>query len=140
LADRTVLNSGAILAVTAQDLTRMSPVDLKYNRLKLTKERIQGISADIRIATKSQPTLGKILGERTLENGLELKKISVPLGVIGIIYEARPNVTFDVFSLCLKSGNALVLKGGSDAKDSNEAIVKIIHEVLRNNGVDENIV
>jgi glutamate-5-semialdehyde dehydrogenase len=140
LADRTVLNSAAILAENEKDLARMSPDDPKYDRLKLTEERIQGIAADIRNVIKLPSPLGKILGERTLENGLELKKISVPLGVIGIIYEARPNVTFDVFSLCLKSGNALVLKGGSDAKDSNEAIVKIIHEVLRNNGVDENIV
>ena len=140
VADRTVAQSAIILAENEKDLARMSPEDPKYDRLKLTEERIEGIAADIRNVIKLPSPLGKILGERTLDNGLELKKISVPLGVIGIIYEARPNVTFDVFSLCLKSGNALVLKGGSDAKDSNEAIVKLIHEVLRNNGVDENIV
>lgn len=140
LADRTVAQSATILAENEKDLARMSPDDPKFDRLKLTQERIEGIAADIRNVIKLPSPLGKVLGERTLENGLELKKISVPLGVIGIIYEARPNVTFDVFSLCMKSGNALVLKGGSDAKDSNEAIVKIIHEVLRNNGVDENIV
>lgn len=140
LADKAVAQSAAILAENDKDLARMSPDDPKYDRLKLTNERIEGIAADIRSVVKLPSPLGKILGAHSLENGLELKKVSVPLGVIGIIYEARPNVTFDVFSLCLKSGNALVLKGGSDAKDSNEAIVKIIHDVLRSNGVDENVV
>src|SRR5690606_36193255 len=122
LADQTVAQSATILLENEKDLARMSPEDPKYDRLKLTKERIEGIAADIRNVIKLPSPLGKVLGEQTLDNGLELKKISVPLGVIGIIYEARPNVTFDVFSLCLKSGNALVLKGGSDAKDSNQAI------------------
>lgn len=140
LADQTVAQSATILAENDKDLVRMDPEDPKYDRLKLTKERIEGIAADIRNVIKLPSPLGKTLGEHTLDNGLELKKISVPLGVIGIIYEARPNVTFDVFALCLKSGNALVLKGGSDAKDSNEGIVNIIHDVLRSNGVDENIV
>ncbi|WP_266205336.1 glutamate-5-semialdehyde dehydrogenase [Pontibacter kalidii] len=130
----------SILAANQQDLGRMNPSDPKYDRLKLTGERIQSIAADIRNVAGLPSPLGKVLSERTLENGLEMKKVSVPLGVIGIIYEARPNVTFDVFSLCLRSGNALLLKGGSDAKDSNAAIVKLIHQVLEQHGVDRNIV
>ncbi|MFD2512341.1 glutamate-5-semialdehyde dehydrogenase [Pontibacter locisalis] len=140
LAARAIQATDEILAANKNDLERMSADDPKYDRLKLNKERIEGIAADIHNVASLPSPLGKILSERTLENGLEMKKVSVPLGVIGIIYEARPNVTFDVFSLCLRSGNALLLKGGSDAKDSNAAIVKIIHEVLEQNGVEKNIV
>lgn len=140
LASQTIAHTAVILAENQKDLARMDVDDPKYDRLKLTKERIEDIAADIRNVIKLPSPLGKKLGENHLKNGLVLKKVTVPLGVIGIIYESRPNVTFDVFSLCLKSGNALVLKGGSDAKDSNEAIVKIIHSVLENNNVDKNIV
>ncbi|TPE46081.1 glutamate-5-semialdehyde dehydrogenase [Pontibacter mangrovi] len=140
LADQAVANADAILAANQQDLARMDAADPKYDRLKLTHERIESIATDIRNVAKLPSPLGKVLSERTLENGLEMKKVSVPLGVIGVIYEARPNVTFDVFSLCLRSGNALLLKGGSDARDSNAAIVAIIHQVLEQNGVDKNIV
>ena len=140
LAAKAVDATDAILKENQQDLNRMDASDPKYDRLMLTRERIESIAADIRNVAGLPSPLGKVLAERTLENGLELKKVSVPLGVIGVIYEARPNVTFDVFSLCLRSGNALLLKGGSDAKDSNSAIVRIIHEVLENNGVDKNIV
>ncbi|WP_299757509.1 glutamate-5-semialdehyde dehydrogenase [uncultured Pontibacter sp.] len=140
LADKAVSATETILAANQQDLARMDTSDPKYDRLKLTKERIETIAADIRNVASLPSPLGKVLSERTLDNGLELKKVSVPLGVIGIIYEARPNVTFDVFTLCLRSGNALLLKGGSDAKDSNAAIVKLIHAVLEQHGVDKNIV
>ncbi len=140
LALRAVESTGTILAENRKDLDRMDPEDPKYDRLKLTEERLEGIASDIRNVAKLPSPLGKVLSERELENGLQLRKVSVPLGVIGVIYEARPNVTLDVFSLCLKSGNAVVLKGGSDAHDSNSAIVKIIHEVLESNGVDKNIV
>lgn len=140
LAARALENTAFILAENKKDLQRMDIADPKYDRLKLTKERIDGIAADIINVIKLPSPLNKILSEKKLENGLQLKKVSVPLGVIGIIYESRPNVTFDVFALCLKSGNALVLKGGSDAKDSNSAIVKLIHEVLEKNNVDKNIV
>lgn len=140
VAARAVAEKEVILAENKKDLSRMDPKDPKYDRLKLTAERLEGIAADIRNVLKLPSPLGRILDDRILDNGLELKKISVPLGVIGIIYEARPNVTFDVFSLCLKSGNALILKGGSDAHDSNTAIVKIIHNVLDRSGVDKNIV
>ncbi|WP_276495677.1 glutamate-5-semialdehyde dehydrogenase [Pontibacter litorisediminis] len=140
LAAKAEAATESILAANQQDLGRMDPSDPKYDRLKLTGERIQNIAADIRNVASLPSPLGKVLSERTLENGLEMKKVSVPLGVIGIIYEARPNVTFDVFSLCLRSGNALLLKGGSDAKDSNAAIAKLIHQVLEQHGVDRNIV
>ena len=140
LADKAIGNAPIILEANQKDLERMDPNDPKYDRLKLTRERIEGIAADVRNVAKLTSPLGTVLSARELANGLQLKKVSVPLGVIGIIYESRPNVTFDVFSLCLKSGNALVLKGGSDAKDSNLAIVKVIHEVLESHGVDSNVV
>ncbi|MFD2999569.1 glutamate-5-semialdehyde dehydrogenase [Pontibacter toksunensis] len=140
LAARAVEATEFILSENRKDLQRMDASDPKYDRLKLSAERVESIAADISNVASLPSPLGKVLAERKLENGLELKKVSVPLGVIGVIYEARPNVTFDVFSLCLRSGNALLLKGGSDAKDSNTAIVSLIHEVLENNGVGKNIV
>ena len=117
----------------------MDSADPKFDRLKLTAERIEGIAADIRNVVSLPSPLGRVLSETTRPNGMRIKKVSVAFGVIGIIYESRPNVTFDVFSLCLKSGNACVLKGGSDAIDSNTAIVKVIHSVLEKHSVDHNI-
>lgn len=140
LADATVANIPAILEENQKDLDRMDPQDPKYDRLKLTAERIEAIAADIRNVAQLPSPTGRILEERKLDNGLALKKVSVPIGVIGIIYESRPNVTFDVFSLCLKSGNALLLKGSSDAHASNLAIEKIIHQVLEQNGINPHIV
>ncbi len=129
-ADALIQNQIYILGENIKDLERMEPTNPKYDRLKLTEERLQGISGDMRnVASLSSP-LYKILSETTHPNGMVIKKMSVPFGVIGIIYEARPNVTFDVFSLCLKSGNTCVLKGGSDADYSNKALVSIIHQVL----------
>ena len=131
VADETLRNSNFILSENKKDLTRMDKSNPKYDRLELTKERIKGIAADTRKVSTLISPLNRILGESVRPNGMELKKISVPFGVIGIIYEARPNVSFDVFALCLKSGNACVLKGGSDAKDSNRAIIQVIHDVLK---------
>lgn len=139
LADAAVENAEAVLVENQKDLSRMDPADPKFDRLKLTKERIEGIAADIRNVASLPSPLGRVLSETTRPNGMNIKKVSVAFGVIGIIYEARPNVTFDVFSLCLKSGNACVLKGGSDAIDSNTAIVKVIHAILERHGVDQNI-
>jgi glutamate-5-semialdehyde dehydrogenase len=116
----------------------MDPSDPKFDRLKLTKSRIEAIAADIRNVAALPSPLGSVLRQDILPNGLNIKKVSVPFGVIGIIYEARPNVTFDVFSLCIKSGNAVVLKGGSDADNSNRAIVSLIKKVLIDCAVDEN--
>jgi glutamate-5-semialdehyde dehydrogenase len=140
LADEAEENTAFILEENQKDLKRMDPGNSKFDRLKLTAERIQGIANDMRnVATLDSP-VGKVLKETVRPNGLKIKKVTVPFGVIGIIYEARPNVTFDVFSLCLKSGNACVLKGGSDAIYSNQAIVSVIKNVLREFGFDENTV
>lgn len=125
-----------ILEANQKDLERMDPNDPKYDRLMLTAERIRGIATDMRNVAKLASPLGKIMDEKIHQNGMKLRKVSVPMGVIGIIYEARPNVTFDVFALCLKSGNACVLKGGSDAAFSNIAIAAIIHEVLQKHDID----
>ncbi|WP_339736138.1 glutamate-5-semialdehyde dehydrogenase [uncultured Sunxiuqinia sp.] len=139
LADAALEYTEDVLVENQKDLSRMDPQDPKFDRLKLTSERIEGIAADIRNVASLPSPLGRVLSETIRPNGMKIKKISVAFGVIGIIYEARPNVTFDVFSLCLKSGNACVLKGGSDAIDSNTAIVKVIHSVLEKHSVDHNI-
>ncbi|MEI8114001.1 MAG: glutamate-5-semialdehyde dehydrogenase [Bacteroidia bacterium] len=138
VATAAIENTAFILEENSKDLNRMDLKDPKYDRLMLTMDRIKGIASDISNVASLPSPLGRVLSETSRPNGLYIKKISVPFGVIGIIYEARPNVTFDVFSLCLKSGNACVLKGGSDANDSNSAIVKVIQQVLRNHGLDEN--
>ena len=130
LADATENNVKQILAANADDLSRMDESNPKYDRLKLTEERIHGIAEGIRNVAFLPSPVGRIIGETVRPNGMKLTKVSVPFGVIGIIYEARPNVTLDVFSLCLKSGNACVLKGGSDADCTNRAIVEIIRNVL----------
>ena len=130
LADATESNAPQILKANADDLSRMDVNNPKYDRLKLTEERIHGIAEGIRNVALLPSPVGKVLSETVRPNGMRLTKVSVPFGVIGIIYEARPNVTLDVFSLCLKSGNACVLKGGSDADCTNRAIVEIIRNVL----------
>lgn len=124
-----------ILAANRLDLERMSPDNPKYDRLKLTPERIDGIASDMENVAGLPSPLGKVLAETVRPNGMVIRKVSVPFGVVGVIYEARPNVTADVFSLCFRSGNVCVLKGGSDADDSSRAIVKVIHEVLERHGV-----
>lgn len=140
VADAIVANSTTLLEENAKDLAKMDRSNPLYDRLQLTEKRLEDIAADMRhVATLPTP-LGHITNKRTLDNGLRLCRISVPFGVIGVIYEARPNVTFDVFSLCFKSGNACVLKGGSDADNSNKAAIKLIHKVLRDNAIDENVV
>ena len=140
LANQARKNCELILNENEKDLERMNPQDPKYDRLKLTEERIKGIAADIENVANLPSPVGIILKEEVRPNGLKIRKISVPFGVIGIIYEARPNVTFDVFALCLKSGNACVLKGGSDAIYSNTAIVSVIQNVLKQFNLDENTV
>lgn len=139
IADAAVAHTEFILEENAKDLARMDKTDPKYDRLLLSADRIKGIAADIRNVSSLPSPLGKVLNETVRPNGLKISKITVPFGVIGIIYEARPNVTFDVFSLCLKSGNACVLKGGSDASYSNQAIAKVMHDVLIRHGIDENV-
>ena len=139
LADAAVAATEKLLQANRLDLDRMNPANPNYDRLKLTTARIQDIAKDIRNVARLESPLGHILMEKAMPNGLQISKVTVPLGVIGIIYEARPNVTFDVFALCFKSGNVCVLKGGSDASYSNQAIIDLIHEVLEKHGVDKNI-
>jgi len=140
LADAALSQSEYILQENLKDLALMDKSNPMYDRLLLSKERLEGIAADIRnVASLSSP-LGKIKKEIIRPNGMKITQLSVPFGVIGIIYEARPNVSFDVFSLCLKSGNACVLKGGTDAYNSNAAIVSVIKNVLISNGLNPDVV
>lgn len=136
VADALDAHQAEVLAANAEDLQRMDPANPKYDRLKLTADRVAAIANDMRNVASLPSPLGRVLQETVRPNGMVIKKISVPFGVIGVIYEARPNVTFDVFSLCFRSGNACVLKGGSDADSSNRALVEIIRSVLMEQGID----
>ena len=140
VADAVISNKVRILKANAEDLAKMSKENPLYDRLQLTDARLEGIASDMRnVATLPTP-LGHITKQKTLPTGLRLCRVSVPFGVIGMIYEARPNVTFDVFSLCFKSGNACVLKGGKDADESNREEVALIHEILEKYGVSKDVV
>ena len=140
VADAIVNNKEKILKANSLDLAKMSKDNPLYDRLQLTEKRLDDIASDMRnVATLPSP-LGHITKQKTLPNGLRLCRVSVPFGVIGMIYEARPNVTYDVFSLCFKSGNACVLKGGKDADVSNQASVNLIHDVLKQFGVNPDVV
>ena len=140
VADAIVARSRELLAANAEDLMFMDRRSPLYDRLTLTPERLEGIAADMRHVASLPSPLGHISKARTLPNGLRLHRVSVPFGVIGVVYEARPNVTFDVSSLCFKSGNACVLKGGHDADCTNRVAVNLIHGVLRSHGVDSHSV
>lgn len=140
VADAIIAQKATILEANSQDLAKMDKQNPLYDRLQLTEKRLDDIANDMRNVASLPSPLGHITKEKTLPNGLRLHRVSVPFGVIGMIYEARPNVTYDVFSLCFKSGNACVLKGGSDADQSNQAAVKLIHEVLTNYGVNSHVV
>ncbi|MBS1532658.1 MAG: glutamate-5-semialdehyde dehydrogenase [Bacteroidetes bacterium] len=140
VADAAIAQTDQLLEANQMDLDRMDPSDPKYDRLKLTEGRIKDIAKDMMNVANLPNPLGHILSQKTMPNGLNISKISVPLGVVGVIYEARPNVTFDVFALCFKTGNVCILKGGSDAEYSNKAIIRLIHEVLKKHGIDKNAV
>ena len=140
VADAIIAKKGTILEANALDLAKMDKQNPLYDRLQLTEKRLDDIASDMRNVASLPSPLGHITKEKTLPNGLRLHRVSVPFGVIGMIYEARPNVTYDVFSLCFKSGNACVLKGGSDADLSNQAAVTLIHEVLTSYGVNPDVV
>ncbi|MDP9048010.1 MAG: glutamate-5-semialdehyde dehydrogenase [Bacteroidota bacterium] len=140
LAETAIAETHYLLAENKKDLDRMNPTNPNYDRLQLTAGRIADIAKDLINVSQLESPAGRVFSEKTMPNGLDISKISVPLGVIGIIYEARPNVTFDVFSLCFKTGNVSILKGGSDADLSNKAIISIIHNVLSNHSIDTNFV
>lgn len=136
LADLLIEKTELIVSANEKDLSRMDKAAPNYDRLLLNATRIAAIAADLRNVAALPAPLNKVLEEKTLPNGLQLKKQRVPLGVVGVIYEARPNVTIDVFSLCFKTGNVCILKGGSDASFSNEVLVSLIHETLNEHGID----
>ena len=140
VANAIILNKERILKANALDLEKMDTSNPLYDRLQLTEKRLEDIAADMLNVAKLPSPLGHITKQKTLPNGLRLCRVSVPFGVIGMIYEARPNVTYDVFSLCFKSGNACVLKGGRDAVASNEEGVAVIHEVLKSFNIDPAVV
>lgn len=140
VADAIGDNEAILLEANAKDLSRIEKSNPLYDRLQLTHDRLCGIASDMRHVAALPSPLGKVLKDKVLDNGLHLRRVSVPFGVIGMVFEARPNVAFDVLSLCFKSGNACVLKGGRDADDSNRAIVSLIHGILRDFDVDPNVV
>ena len=140
LADAILTAEASLIKANRKDLAQMDAKNPIYDRLLLTPERLAGIASDMRHVASLPSPLGIISKERTLENGLHLRRVSVPFGVIGVIYEARPNVSFDVFSLCFKSGNACILKGSKNAQHSNEAIVDLIHQTLQADGLPTEMV
>ena len=139
IAERTESSMEQLLLVNSIDLQKLEKSNPLYDRLLLTPERITSIVADLRKVASLPSPLGLVSKERTLSNGLYLRRVSVPFGVIGVIFEARPNVCFDVFSICFKSGNACVLKGSHTAEESNRAIIALIHDVLRETGVPTDV-
>jgi len=140
VADEADQETETLLIANAKDLARMDSTDPKYDRLKLTEERIKGITQDMRNVASLYSPVGSIIEEHQAPAGFQLVRKRVPFGVIGVIYEARPNVSFDIFSLCAKTNNVSLLKGGTDALESNTAIVKLIRRVAQSQGVDPNIV
>ena len=140
LADAIESHIDCLLAANTIDLSCMDKANPMYDRLQLTPQRLYDIANDMRHVSQLPSPLGRTLKEKTLDNGLHLRRVSTPFGVIGMIYEARPNVTFDVFSLCFKSGNACILKGGKDADESNRAGVALIHDVLKAYNINPSVV
>ncbi len=135
LSDVLTVHTAHIVAENQKDLDRMDQADPKFDRLKLTESRVADLAQSLRTVARLPDPTGEVLVSRTIEQGLQLSKLTVPLGVVGVIYEARPNVTIDVASLCLRSGNACVLKGGKEADHSNRCLVQLIQEVLQEFGV-----
>lgn len=140
LADRLLTATPQLLAANQLDLQRMDPADPRYDRLLLDEQRISAIAQDLRNVAALPSPAGEVLEQRQLDNGLRLSKVRVPIGVIAVIFESRPNVTFDVFGLCLKTQNACVLKGSRDAHDTNLVAIRLMHEVLQSLGFDPNVV
>lgn len=143
LAQKLMSQQSAVLAANAADIkdARQNGLsDALIDRLLLTPERLEGIARDVEHVAVLPDPIGQIFAERTLENGLKLYKQRVPIGVLGVIYEARPNVTIDITSLALKSGNAAILRGGSETIRSNRELVALIRETLDEHGISENTI
>jgi len=140
VAEELVRNTDMILEANKKDLDLMDPQDPKYDRLMLTPQRIQDIATDMRKVADLESPVGQVIQAHTADNGLQISKIRVPLGVVGVIYESRPNVTADVFALCFKTGNVALLKGGSDAAQSNAAITEVIQKVLVQYGITRQVI
>jgi glutamate-5-semialdehyde dehydrogenase len=140
LSGMLLLSVADLLIANRLDLEQMPASDPKFDRLRLTPERILDMAKDVANVADLVSPLGEVLSRQEMPNGMEISRVSVPLGVVGVIYEARPNVTVDVFALCFKTGNVCILKGGADAVYSNKAIINIIHDVLRKHSIDENVV
>lgn len=139
IANQLLVRADAVLSANQQDLEKMPVTDPKYDRLKLDQPRLEAMAREVLNVVDLESPIAEIISSSKLPNGLGISKIRVPLGVVGVIYEARPNVTLDVFALCFKTGNVAVLKGGSDAEASNKAIMSIIHDVLHQHGIAENV-
>ncbi|MBO9200712.1 MULTISPECIES: glutamate-5-semialdehyde dehydrogenase [Niastella] len=140
LADELEKNSAAVIKANQLDVEKQDPNNPKVDRLLLNKQRIAGIANSIRKISKLPNPAGKTLEKRRLDNGLLLHKIAVPLGVVGAIYESRPNVTYDIAALCIRSQNGCVLKGSSEAENSNLAAIRLIKKVLKANDIDPDCV
>ncbi len=140
MADALVAHTDDIVRANALDLAKMDPTDYRYDRLRLDAKRIEGIAADTRNVAHLPAPCGEVIENRTMPNGLQISRVRVPMGVVGVIYEARPNVTADVVSIGLRSGNAVVLKGGSDANESNTTIVTILRDVLSSQGLNPDLI
>ncbi|HUP13357.1 MAG TPA: hypothetical protein VM187_14120, partial [Niastella sp.] len=140
LADELEKNSAAILKANQLDVEKQDPGNPRVDRLMLNKQRISGIANSIRKISRLPNPSGKTLEKRRLDNGLQLQKITVPLGVVGAIYESRPNVTFDIAALCLRSQNGALLKGSSEAENTNQAAMRLIKKVLKANNIDPDCV
>ena len=143
VAEALTENADTLTAANALDVEngrKNNMPEALVDRLLLTGDRIRGMAEGLRQVAALEDPVGEVLGMKKRPNGLMIGQKRVPLGVIGIIYEARPNVTADAFALCFKTGNVVILKGGSDAIHSNEAIVKCIREVLREQGITEDAI
>lgn len=140
MADALVAHSDEIVEANARDLAKVDPADYRYDRLRLDARRIGAIAADTRAVAHLPAPCGEVIGERQMPNGLKISRVRVPMGVVGVIYEARPNVTVDVVSIGLRSGNAVVLKGGSDASASNAALVGVLRGVVASHGMDPDLI
>lgn len=140
IAQQLENSENEILTENQKDLDRMDDINPKKDRLLLNHSRISDLATSLNdVANLPDPT-GQVISEFITDKGVNIQKVTVPLGVVGVIYESRPNVTIDVASLCLRSGNAVILRGGSDAEFTNLILVKLIHNVLESNNLSKDIV